>query len=221
MTLRFGRIVPAAAPAASDTDTTITTLRRPEVTRLSRIAPSALAEAAEQGQALIGRAEAKAAEILRQAQAEAGALRDRAAAEARAEVAADLAVRELSLAARERALLEASTERLVACARLLAERLLGEALTVDPTRVAALARQALTEAHGSRQVTLLAHPADVPLLEAALARGELKAVTHVAPDPARARGNLRLQTEAGTLDAELAPQLERLSRKLGEALKHG
>lgn len=221
MTLRLGRIVPARAASVSDTDDTSPTLRRLEVTRLSRIAPESLAVAAEHGQALLGRAEAKAAEILRQAQAEAAALRDHAAAEARAEVAAQFAVRELHLAARERAVLEASTERLVACARLLAERLLGEALAVDPTRVIALARQALTEAHGSRQVTLRAHPADAPLLEAALVRGELKAVTEVVADPARTRGSLRLQTDTGTLDAELAPQLDRLSEKLGEALKHG
>lgn len=221
MTLRFGRIVPAVASAASDTDNGAPTLRRPPMTRFSRIAPASLAEAAEQGRQLIARAEAKAAEILLQARTEAGALRENAAAEARAEVAASLAMRELALAARERAVLEASTERLIACARLLAERLLGEALRVDPTRVSALARQALTEAHGSRQVTLLAHPEDVPLLEAALGRGELKAVTQVLADPARNRGNLRLQTEAGTLDAELAPQIERLSRKLEEALKHG
>jgi len=221
VTLRFGRIVPVTASAASDTETDVPTRRRPEVTRLSRIAPASLAAAAEQGQQLVARAEAKAAEILQQARAEAGALREHAAAEARAEVAAEFALRELTLAARERAVLEANAERVVACARLLAERLLGEALDVDPARVTALARQALTEAHGSRQVTLLAHPSDVPLLEAALTRGELKAVTRVVPDPARARGNLRLQTESGTLDAELSPQLERLSRKLGEALKHG
>lgn len=220
MTLRFGRIVPAVV-SASDTDTSVSTRRRAGVTRFSRVAPASLVEAAEQGQQLIARAEAKSAEIVQQARAEADALRARAAAEARAEVAANLAVRELSLAARERAVLEASVERLIGCARLLAERLLGEALNVDPARVTALARQALTEAHGSRQVTLIAHPADVPLLEAALARGELKAVTQVVADSARTRGNLRLQTEAGTLDAELAPQLERLSRKLGEALKHG
>jgi flagellar biosynthesis/type III secretory pathway protein FliH len=221
VTLRFGRIVPASVSTASDTETTVPTQRRPPLTRFSRVAPASLAAAAEQGHALVARAEAKAAEILQQASAEASALREHAAAEARAEVAASFAMRELTLAARERAVLEASTERLIACARLLAERLLGEALDLDPARVTALARQALTEAHGSRQVTLLAHPADVPLLEAALTRGELKVVTRVVADPARSRGNLRLQTEAGTLDAELAPQLERLSQKLGEALKHG
>jgi flagellar assembly protein FliH/type III secretion protein L len=221
VTLRFGRIVPAPASAAANTEMDVPTRRRPEVTRLSRIAPASLAAAAEQGQQLVARAEAKAAEILQQARAEAGALREHAAAEARAEVAAEFALRELTLAARERAVLEANAERVVACARLLAERLLGEALDVDPARVTALARQALTEAHGSRQVTLLAHPSDVPLLEAALTRGELKAVTRVVADPARTRGNLRLQTESGTLDAELAPQLDRLSRKLAEALKHG
>lgn len=221
MTLRFGRILPAPAVAPGDADTTSTTLRRPEVTRFARIAPASLMAAAEQGRALVERAETNAAEIVRKARAEAAALRDHAAADARAEVAADMALRELGLAARERALLEAGTERLVTCARLLAERLLGEALAVDPTRITALARQALTEAHGTRQVTLIAHPADAPVLEAALLRGELDAVSRVVAEPARTRGSLRLETDAGTLDAELAPQLDRLSRKLAEALKDG
>lgn len=40
----------------------------------------------------------------------------------------------------------------------------------------------------------------------------------VQPDVARGRGSLRLDTEIGVLDAELAPQLERLSLKLRENL---
>jgi flagellar biosynthesis/type III secretory pathway protein FliH len=37
-------------------------------------------------------------------------------------------------------------------------------------------------------------------------------------DPARQRGQLRLETDVGVLDADLAPQLDRLVAKLRESL---
>ena len=46
-------------------------------------------------------------------------------------------------------------------------------------------------------------------------------LTRVVADPRRPLHNLRLETEIGTLDAELAPQLERLALKLRETLGHG
>jgi flagellar assembly protein FliH len=112
-------------------------------------------------------------------------------------------------------------DRQVDLARLLAERLLGESLRVAPEQVVALARQALGEARGARRITVVAHPDDAQILEHSLpALGLDPSVARVRADASRARGNLRIETEIGVLDAELAPQLERLALKLRESLAH-
>ena len=114
------------------------------------------------------------------------------------------------------------THQSVELARILAERLLGEALNLAPERIVTLAREALNQARGARRVTIVAHPDDVAVLEQSLGElGALAELTRVVSDPRRARHSLRLETDIGTLDADLAPQLERLARKLRETLRHG
>jgi flagellar biosynthesis/type III secretory pathway protein FliH len=217
MKLGFGRVVPPER--AGETRTTAFPTPAPE-RRFGRVAPAELLAAAEHGRALLERAEAEANALLERARAEALLLKERAAAEGRAEAAATLAARELALTSREQKALETGLDDSVELARLLAERLLGEALAVEPGRIAALARQALTEANGAKRVTIVAHPDDVPLLERALLAGELAGVASIASDAGRARGSLRLETNVGTLDAELAPQLERLAARVRESLGH-
>jgi flagellar biosynthesis/type III secretory pathway protein FliH len=216
MKLGFGRVV-SVAPSDERTTVEHVALRRPE---LGRVVPETVVVASERAAELVARAKAEAAAIVMRAEEQSAALGAELASRARSEAATALAAREIALAAREAKTLERHTDDLVALARLLAERLLGEALRVDPTRVVALARQALTEARGARRLTLVAHPDDVPLLERALATGELTPPVVVVVDPQRTRGNLRLETELGALDAELAPQLDRLGEKLREALDH-
>jgi flagellar biosynthesis/type III secretory pathway protein FliH len=215
MTLGYGRVL-AAAPADE-----LTTAPRPAAPAraLGHVLPAEVVRANDRARELIARAEAEAKAILERAESRAAALGAELAAQARAEAASSLAARELALTVREAKALERQLDRVVDLARLLAERLLGETLRADPSRVAALARQALTEARGARKLTLAAHPDDLPLLEAALGRQELAPMTLVG-DPSRRRGSVRLDTELGTLDAELAPQLDRLAEKLREALAH-
>jgi flagellar biosynthesis/type III secretory pathway protein FliH len=215
--MRLGRVIPAAAER--DDPTEETPLRSGPA--LGRVAPAEVLAASERARALIARAEAEAAAIGERAAARASTLGTELATRARAEAATALAARELALAARADKQLERQLDQLVALARVLAERLLGEALTLEPERVVALARRALSEARGAQRITLAAHPDDVPLLERALAAQELTPPVLVVVDPNRRRGNLRLETDLGTLDAELAPQLDRLAEKLREALAHG
>jgi len=178
-------------------------------------------EAADRAQALIAAAEARAAKLLSDAERAAAELHLRAEAEARADAAAAVAARALVLRQHEVHADERALDRCVELARLLAERLLGESLRVAPEQVIALARKALAEARGARQITLVAHPEDAKLLELSLpALGLDAAAAVVRPDPSRSRGNLRIETEIGVLDAELAPQLDRLALKLRESLGH-
>jgi flagellar biosynthesis/type III secretory pathway protein FliH len=45
-------------------------------------------------------------------------------------------------------------------------------------------------------------------------------VTRIVPDATRTRGSLRFDTDLGTLDADLAPQLDRLAKKLRASIPH-
>ncbi len=115
-------------------------------------------------------------------------------------------------------------ERLVAVAVTLAERLLGTALALDPSRIAELARGVLDEARGARRAVVEAHPLDAVELRARLQRLhhegglDLQSI-EVRSDAALARGDLRLQTDVGTIDARLAPRFERLAAALRDALR--
>jgi len=216
MKLGFGRVVPAVPVDEQTTADHPAVRARPA----ARVVPEVVVAASERARAIVARAEADANALFARAEARAAALGAELVTQAKNEAATALAARELAVAAREANAREQHLDDTVALARLLAERLLGETLRVDPARVVALARQALTEARGARNVTVAAHPEDVPLLESALRAGELTPPVLVVADPKRQRGSLRLDTELGTLDAELAPQLDRLAEKLREALRH-
>jgi len=221
--LGFGRILDAP-PGVTDADGDEPTRRHVPVRRAARVArvlPPGLVAAHEEGHAVVARAEARAEEILGAARAEAASLRAHAAKEGHAEAAVTFAARSLMLAEKERALEERAVDRLVDLARLLAERLLGETLKLDPSRVATLARQALTEAQGARLLEIGAHPEDVPILEKELELAGAEQTARIVPDPARNRGSLRFDTDLGSLDAELGPQLDRLAKKLRASLPHG
>jgi flagellar biosynthesis/type III secretory pathway protein FliH len=222
MTLGFGRVVKAAELAAArevaiDEDTPAARVE-PALPR-GRVLSRDVLAAAEEGAAIIARARAEAEGILRNAEQAAAELRLRAEAEARADAVASLASHVIALRVREAAGLAGELDRTVELARLLAERLLGESLALEPERVVALARAAIAEARGARRVTVVAHPEDASFLEAALdSLASGAEVVRVIADPARARHSLRLETDIGVLDAELAPQLERLALKLRETL---
>jgi flagellar biosynthesis/type III secretory pathway protein FliH len=217
--LGFGRIVDAPESGATDEPTRQhVPVQSP---RLARVLAPDVVLSHDEGRAILERAQESAERLLAAARSEAAALRARIAEEGHAEAAATFAARSLALAERERSLDERGLDRLVDLARLLAERLLGETLRLDPTRITALARQALTEAQGARRIEIAAHPEDAPLLAKELELSGVEQSVRIVPDPARARGHLRFDTELGSLDAELGPQLDRLAKRLRAALTHG
>lgn len=218
MKLETGRVIQAEALTGAQRVELVVeekTLPRGQVVRREVL------EAAERAQRLLNLAEERAARIVSEAAQAAAELRLRAEAEGRADAAAQIAARALALRQREAEADARALDRSVELARLLAERLLGESLRVAPEQVTALARQALAEARGARQIRLLAHPEDAQILEHSLPLLGVDAATvQVRCDPSRKRGDLRIETEIGVLDAELSPQLERLSLKLRESLSH-
>jgi flagellar assembly protein FliH/type III secretion protein L len=220
MKLSFGKVRPADATSA-DERTTHVRLPRAERLGYGRVAPRELVDASVEARRVLDAALRDAKDMLERARAECADVRLRAEIEGRARAVADFAARTLLLTAREADVDGRSLDRVVELARVLAERLLGEALRLEPTRVVELARQALNEARGARRIELAAHPDDVPLLEAALADARISGVARIVSDGARGRGSVRLDTDVGTLDAELAPQLDRLTARLRESLSHG
>ncbi len=186
----------------------------------ARVVKKQVLDASSQAQAILERAEKRARELVEAAERAAAEARLRAAAQGRADAAAELAARAIALRSRELGSAERSLDQLVDLARLLAERLLGEQLRLDPGLVAALARQALDEARGARHIVVEAHPDDVPLLEESLGSSGVRSGTvQVQSNQERRRGNLRIVTDVGVLDAELAPQLDRLAAQLRETLR--
>ncbi|MBN2194083.1 MAG: hypothetical protein JW751_14805 [Polyangiaceae bacterium] len=179
--------------------------------------PSEVVDAEATARAIVTAAETDAMRIREAAAAGAAAVAAEAAAAARARALAELAAQEVALRIREERLEQTGLERAVALARVLAERLLGEAIRLDPTCVAALAREALREASGARRVLILAHPADAPFLTNALADlGAGSRVVEVLVDAALDRGSLRVRTDVGELDAALGVELDRLVDHLRE-----
>jgi flagellar biosynthesis/type III secretory pathway protein FliH len=187
--------------------------------RFGRVAPKVLVDASAEAARLLSKARTEAEQLLASAERKAADLRLRAEAEARAEAAAKLAAHALSLATYEAKADERALDRSVALARLLAERLLGTSLAVAPEQVVMLARQALAEARGARRLGIVAHPDDAKLLNDSIGSLGVAAETvRIVPDGARARGSLRIETDIGVLDADLAPQLDRLALRLRETL---
>jgi flagellar biosynthesis/type III secretory pathway protein FliH len=191
----------------------------PEPLRFGRVAPKALVDASAEATRLVSKARADAQQLLASAERKAADLKLRAEAEARAEASAKLAAHALSLASYEAKADERALDRSVALARLLAERLLGASLATSPEQVVSLARQALAEARGARRLSIVAHPEDAKLLNGSIASlGVALETVRILPDAARARGSLRIETDIGVLDADLAPQLDRLALRLRETL---
>ncbi len=215
MTLHRGRVLRAEAGAEQAEPVRVPSASLARGRRVEKPVVDAEDRAAQ----IITSAEKRAREIVDAASREVADIRLRAQAEGRAEAAAALAARAIEFAALEARADERTLDRSVELSRVLAERLLGHALTLDPTLVTSLAKQALAEARGARAIRILAHPEDAALLAARVAAlGVAAEAVRFEPDPARARGQLRLETELGTLDAELGPQLERLARRLRESL---
>lgn len=147
---------------------------------------------------------------------------DRAAKEAEEREQAKLAAAWLALRAREEKRADVDLDRAIQLATVLAERLLGAALEIDPSKATLLAKHALSEARGARRATILAHPDDASALAERMdALGMPEGTVTVLADDSCARGSLAIQTELGVVDARLRPQLERLAVALEEALRSG
>jgi flagellar biosynthesis/type III secretory pathway protein FliH len=184
------------------------------------ILPRAVADAHAQADALLRKARAEARQILAQAEATADDLILQQQARARADALCLVVGETLELRKRQAELSKNALDRSIGFATLLAERLLGEELEQKPERVRALARQALKEAAGARQAVLIAHPRDAAELRAGLpSLGGLLDSLGIEEDASLGRGQLRVETELGIIEADLRGQLQRLATQLKKLLE--
>ncbi|MGD0523991.1 MAG: FliH/SctL family protein [Polyangiaceae bacterium] len=140
--------------------------------------------------------------------------------EAQVEADASLAARWIALREAESRRMGSDGDRVLALAVALAERLVGATLELDPTRIATLAAGVLAEARGARRAIIHAHPIDAEVLRTHLGPSSLDARSVVIEsDEGLARGALRLHTDVGIIDAQLASRLDRLADALRDALR--
>lgn len=212
MGLVKGRVLRADGAQAKTSESLLTPARRERILReeadARRAAERILAEARATAQAELSAARQKASDAV--------AL---AITEAEEREQAKLAAAYLGLRAREEARAEVDLDRAVGLAVVLAERLIGATLTLTPDRIAGLAKEALSEARGTRKTRIEAHPLDADALMSQIARIAPPELTvTVVANPDLQRGSFILHTDLGILDAKLAPRLERLAAALKGAL---
>jgi flagellar biosynthesis/type III secretory pathway protein FliH len=210
MPLKRARVLSAAeTEAASEAEPSSGPISAGPPTR--RMLPSDLVRAHDECESLVAEARRQAAALVAEARGEAAAIRAQAAREGREEGASALAAAWLRFRTAEAGALREREEHVLMVGRLLAERLLGRTLALDPAAIVDLAREALGAVVRARRVALHVHPDDAEPLRGRLAELRLDAATiDVHADPSRPRGGLRAETDLGTLDADLAPQLDRL-----------
>jgi flagellar biosynthesis/type III secretory pathway protein FliH len=168
-----------------------------------------VAAARAQAEAIVATAKAEAADKLEEQR--------RIAAE---EADTKLCARWLLLRREERRQLEGSIDRVITLATALAERLLDASLELAPDRIVALARKVLSESGGARRAVVEAHPRDAEALQPQLLEGafDLESI-EVRVSETLARGELRLHTDIGIVDARLAPRFHRLAAALRDVLE--
>jgi flagellar assembly protein FliH len=204
--------------AAQASEATPLSSPRPSQGQVRRMAREEL-EARETAERVVQEARSQAAAIVQQAREEASVAAAEVAREAREQAEARVAAQWLCLRSDEDSRLARDKDRMIGMAVALAERLLGTALALGPERIAELARIAIGEARGARRIAIDAPPLDVEMLRQSLRDASLDPhVVEVRADEALARGDLRLQTDIGTIDAKLATRLERLAAALRDAI---
>jgi flagellar biosynthesis/type III secretory pathway protein FliH len=186
----------------------------------AQLMPKLVADAQTRARELIQRAHEEAQHIVSQARAAADDLILQQQARARADALCLVVGEALELRKRQEELGKSVLDRSIGFAQLLAERLLGAELELDPERIRLLARQALKEAAGARQAVIIAHPRDAAELKTGLfgLSGMLDSIG-IEEDGKLGRGQLRVETELGVIEADLKGQLERLAVQLKKLLE--
>lgn len=185
---------------------------------LARRVPAAVMAAKEEAERILEAARRDAEAMAREARAEAERTAADAAANARETALARLAAETLVARAAEEQRRERDLQRTVELATILAERIVGEALAIEPTRLRHLAAEVLRETRGARKLRIEANASDLEALRGLLDSLDLP-MAELEANPELGPGSLVVQTELGRVDARLKPQLSHLADALHEAMR--
>jgi flagellar biosynthesis/type III secretory pathway protein FliH len=196
----------------------------PEVRALEtqgRVVSDDLASAAQRAQRIVAQAEATAAARRAQFEQDAGRLRDEMRAQALADVELEHVRKTLDLAMMRQRIVAGAQQDVITIARLLAERILCEELTLRPERLVELAGQVLREARGARTITIYAAPQDAKYLSCEIEKlaPDSNACVNVLADDALGHGDLRVETDVGTIDGRIGTQLAHLASTILESIR--
>ncbi len=185
---------------------------------LARRIPAVVVDARAEAARIVLEARKVADQIVTDAHNSVASRVEAAVREAREAEVARITAEHLALRMGEEQRAERDLDRTLEIAALLAERVVGEGLALEPARIGVLATTALQETRGARRMRIEACADDVPALQGML--GDLgEGIATVEPAAELARGSLVVHTELGRIDARLGPQLARLAEALREALR--
>lgn len=187
--------------------------RRPNPER-ARVVRRVQQQARAEAEQLLERARVQAGQLVEQARERAARLERDQQQRARDEAA------ELLLCAQREAreVVDEAREQLTALGVRIAEKILGEQLSLEPQRVSSIVAQVLRNARSGGPLTVRCHPEDLELLDRSSARLETSAESaglRLQPDPEVARGGCIVETDRGQLDGRLRAQLATIATALG------
>ncbi len=175
-------------------------------------------DAHQAAQALLEEARRERERILEAARAEREAVLAEAREQGRQEGLAQVSEQLVRARLQAAALLQQSEPEALALALRIAERVLGRDVEREPALLVDLCATALEQLRSARSVVLRVHPTALPALRerqpellARLARG---VDVTLKEDPEVQPAGCILQTELGTVDAQLSTQLQMLERVL-------
>jgi flagellar biosynthesis/type III secretory pathway protein FliH len=186
-----------------------------------RVVSEDLTTAAQQALRIVEEAEAMAAARLAQIEQDAGRIRAEMRLQALADVELEHLRKTLDLAMMRQRVTAEAEQDIIAVARLLAERILSEELTLQPERLVQLAHQVLREARGARTITIFAAPQDARYLSCEIEKlaTNSNACVNVLADDNLGQGDLRIETDVGTIDGRIETQLAHLASTILESIR--
>jgi type III secretion protein L len=175
-------------------------------------------EAGEKAKHILAEAQAQAARIIQEAEVEKQAIFEKAAADARAEVMAQ-ATEELARAKMQAGqILQSMEKEILELALRISNKIIGRDLEREPDLIAEIAATAIEHARAAKAMVLRVNPKDGALLrEKRKSLMELIGRTvelSIRDDADIQPGGCVIQTEFGTIDAQLKTQYDMLTNLL-------
>ena len=177
----------------------------------------AVVEARAEARRILAEAERAARETREAAEREARELREAAYREGREAALGEFTELILDARARRDAVLAGAERDLLRLAVKLAEKIIGREVERDPAALADIVSAALRHARRDESLTVRVNPSDMAWVEAHRARLDPAGRAHsldVVADPRVGRGGCVIESESGTVDAQLDTQLRVLERAL-------